>query len=192
MPTLFWAGMHVITTDGKSIPLAQLPLTFHNTLQSPKPGKDYQGGPIVIAGNPSPDATPGEPKDPRQPAIIHVNLQDISAVRLQGQLGGDFPVGDMSRARKLVAQRQVGAEAQFLTVIEPYKSQPMIKSAEATGPDSLHVELADGRMQEIQIHGLAGPAQDISVTIRELKAGKLLRTESTAPADSPTTAPATQ
>jgi hypothetical protein len=41
------------------------------------------------------------------------------------------------------------------------------------------VELADGRVQEIQITGLSGDGTNLAATITEAKGGKTLRTETT-------------
>jgi len=60
-------------------------------------------------------------------------------------------------------------EAHFITVIEPYKDKPVIKSATATA-DSVHVELLDGRVQDINLK---------DVTMTESKDGKTIRSERT-------------
>jgi hypothetical protein len=43
----------------------------------------------------------------------------------------------------------------------------------------LRVELADGRVQEIEIKNFEGDGKDIQVNLTEIKDGKMLRQEST-------------
>ena len=72
-----------------------------------------------------------------------------------------------------------GSAARFLTVIEPYEDQPAVKSAEALSADKLRVELADGRVQEIEIKNIEGDGKNIQVNLTETRDGKILRQEST-------------
>jgi hypothetical protein len=55
----------------------------------------------------------------------------------------------------------------------------MVKSAVATSADSLRVELADGRVQEIQFQNFTGDGKDIVVQMTESRDGKTIRTETT-------------
>ena len=55
----------------------------------------------------------------------------------------------------------------------------MVKSAVATGPNTLRVELNDGRVQDITISGFDGDGKNLQVAISESKDGKVLRTETT-------------
>jgi hypothetical protein len=57
----------------------------------------------------------------------------------------------------------------------------MVKNATATGPDSLRVELADGRVQEITLSGFAGSGKSVAVTIIERKNGQIVRSETSSP-----------
>ncbi|MGH7991736.1 MAG: hypothetical protein ACREDS_16290, partial [Limisphaerales bacterium] len=70
-----------------------------------------------------------------------------------------------------------------LTVLEPYEDKRMVKSAMAESADKLRVQLADGRVQDIEIQNLAGGGNNIAVKITESKGGKVLRLESTAVAE---------
>ncbi|HEU5396245.1 MAG TPA: hypothetical protein VFV81_03695, partial [Verrucomicrobiae bacterium] len=186
LPTLFWANTRIVTRDGKEIPLSGLASKFENVHQPPGPGKDYFGGPVKILGEKYKSATPAEPDNENQPAFVRVDLSGLNAARFKATLGGDYPLGDESQRRKVTAIRAPqGTEARFLTVIEPYESQPAVKSAEAVGPDKLRVELNDGRVQEIEIHNFEGDGKHIIVTAAERKGGSVVRQESTASADSP-------
>ena len=179
--TLFWGGGRIALADASEIPLASLPITFDNAAQPGAAGKDFEGGPVKIAGIAYTNAVSAQPVDGGKLALAHVDLSGVKAVRFKAVLGGDYPRGDESQRRKTVAVRTTGKEARFLTVIEPYEDKAVVKSATAAGPDALRVELADGRVQEIVIRNLEGSGQDIAVTMTESKNGQPGRTEATAP-----------
>jgi hypothetical protein len=176
--SLFWANARLVTNDGKEIPLTGSP-QGDNIDAPPKPGQDYYGGPIKIAGIPYADALPTQPLDAKKPAVIRVSLAGTNAVRFKATLGGDYPFGDETQRRKIFAVRSQGTEARFLTVLEPYEDKPMVKSAEAVGADKLRIELVDGRVQEITLHNFNGDGKNISADISESKNGADLRTETT-------------
>jgi hypothetical protein len=184
---LFWVNARVVTADGKEIPLDQLSrpgdsvvrVTSEGAMQPKEPGKDFAGGPIKVAGIPYANAMSAQPQDGKKPALTKVNLEGKNAVRFKATLGGDYPVGDESRGWKTVAVRSAGKDAHFLTVIEPFEDKRMIKKATATAADTLHVELADGREQNIKIINLEGDGKDIAVELTELKDGALVRSENT-------------
>jgi hypothetical protein len=112
---------------------------------------------------------------------VRVDLFGLNAVRFKATLGGDFPLGDETQRRKVYAVRAAeGTEARFLTVVEPYEDKPMVKSAVATSADSLRVELADGRVQEISLKNFDGTGKGIEMKLVETKDGQRLREESTA------------
>ena len=175
--TLFWANARIVTAEGKEIPLAQLPVTAIGTKQPKEAGKDFAGGPIRIAGVDCGEAISAQPQDGNTPAVTRVDLGGIQAARFKATLGGDFPVGDESQDWKTVALRSAGKSARFLTVIEPFEDKRMVKRATASGPDSIRVELADGRVQELKIANFEGDGKDIAVQITETKDGKTVRAE---------------
>jgi len=181
--SLFWANARLVTADGKEISITG-PQSGDNIDVPPKPGQDYYGGPIKIAGTLYPDALPTQPLDAKQPAVIRISLAGKNAARFKATLGGDYPFGPEDQRRKIYAIRSQGAEARFLTVLEPYDNAPMVKSAEAVSADQLRVELTDGRVQEITLHNFNGDGKNISADITESKDGKTLRTETT-PAPQP-------
>ena len=113
----------------------------------------------------------------KRPSAVRVDLGGLSAARFRCVLGGDFPVGDETQRRKTVAIRSKGTEARFLTVIEPFESERVVKRAEAVSADRLRVELIDGRIQEIEFTNLIGTGRDIGVRMTETKDGKELRAE---------------
>ena len=75
--------------------------------------------------------------------------------------------------------RTRGTEARYLTVIEAYEAKAMVKKVEASGPDRITVELADGRVQELVIRGLEGSGAGVSVALTESKDGQVIRKEIT-------------
>jgi hypothetical protein len=199
-PTLFWANARVVTRDGKEIPLQQLdgnPLSSHirvvseNIVPAPRPGEDYFGGPIKIAGTAHTSAVAAEPTIPAKsgetsrPGIVRVDLRDLDVVRFKATLGGDYPPGPEGQRRKLLAIREPEkkASARFLTIIEPHEGVPVVKSATASSPDTLRVELSDGRVQELSLKNFEGSGRDIAVTLTETKPGTTPRAETATTTD---------
>jgi hypothetical protein len=179
--TLFWANARVVTADGREIPLASLPVRYENIAQPPAPQKDYYGQPVKIAGQTYDAATPSEPDDESKPGIVRVDLSGLNATALKAVLGGTFPLADGTQLHKVYAIRSEGTEARFLNLIEPYDKQPVVKSAQATSADTIHVELSDGRMQDLTIHNMEGDGKDLSVTLHQSGKGPAAD-ESTQPA----------
>jgi hypothetical protein len=177
--TLFWSHARIVTADGREIPLSTLPITSQGTKQPPVPGKDFGGGPITIAGIHDDKALSAQPEEESQPAVTRVDLSGVNAVRFKATLGGDFPVGQESEVWKTIALRSSGKEAHFVSLLEPFEKNRMVKKASASGPDALRVDLNDGRIQEITISHLEGDGKDLSVHIKESKDGKVIREEST-------------
>lgn len=178
--TLFWGGGRIRLADGQDVPLARMPISFDHAAQPKEAGKDFEGGPVKIAGIAYADAVSAQPQEGGKPSIARVDLSGLKAVRFKGVLGGDFPRGDETQRRKTVAVRTVGTQARFLTLIEPYEEKTVVKSATASGPDTLRVELVDGRTQEIAIRNMEGTGRDLRVEIRELRGSAVTATE-TAP-----------
>lgn len=178
LPTLFWANARIISKDGKEIALNELPVKFENVQQPKEQGKDYFGGPIKIVGEDYKTATPAEPVTNGVSGIVRVDLSGVNAARFKATLGGDYPLGDESQRRKVTAIRAPqGSAARFLTVIEPYENQPVVKSAVATSADSLRVELTDGRVQEIEFSGFTGDGRNLRFNLVETRAGQVIRSE---------------
>jgi CubicO group peptidase (beta-lactamase class C family) len=176
-PTLFWGSALVITRDGKSIPVSELAAGFENILPVKSTNMDYEGGVVKIQGSPHSFSTPAQPKDGARPGVVRIDLSKLDAVRFKSSVGSDFPPGPEAQRRKTMSVKAAkGAQAQFLTVIEPYENQPVVKSAVATSADRIEVHLHDGRVQEIKISDrLGGPV----IEMRESSQGRELRSEST-------------
>ena len=169
-----------MTEDGRELALGSLPVKYENVAQPPAPGQDYFGGPIKISGNEHTFATPAEPQNEQKPGLVRLDLAGLHAIRFKAVIGSDYPLGNEAQRRKVYAVRAAqGPEARFLTLIEPFEDQPVVKSAIATSADTVRVELRDGRVQEITLKNFTGSGLDIEADIVESKAGKVLRQEST-------------
>jgi len=178
--TIFWANTRIVTAAGKEIPLDQLKTVSDNIDSGQGPGKDYEGGPVRIAGIGYDHAVPAEPVDVTKDGVITLDLTGLNAVRLKGVVGGDWPVGDEGQLRKVCAVETTGKQAQFLTVLEPYEDKAVVQSVVAPSADKLLITLTDGRVQEFDISGLEGDGLHIQVTMTETKGGLIVRSESTA------------
>jgi hypothetical protein len=175
-PTVFWGSARIVTRDGHEIPLGELSPETINVKPVAKSGQDYFGGPVKIQGQAQPFSTPAEPEDAKTPAVIRIDLTKVNAVRFKAGLGSDFPPGPEAQRRKTMAVKVTGKEARFLTIIEPYEDQAVVKSAVALSADRVRVVLADGRTQEIILSEKDGTP---GVEIIESKDGKELRRETT-------------
>jgi len=177
--TLFWANARIVTSNGRVLSLASLKPELVNTISNPEAGKDYQGGPVKIAGNEYNDVVPAEPSNTKENAIVNLNLDGLNAVRFLSDIGGDYPVGDEDQLRKTVSYRTSGKEVRFLTVLEPYDRINRVTKVKALSANELLVELSDGSVQHIKIENLDGLSGGVSVSISEEKKGQVIRSENT-------------
>ncbi|MDC0935921.1 heparinase II/III family protein [Pirellulales bacterium] len=69
--------------------------------------------------------------------------------------------------RRVLLARSTGRQAQFLSIVEPYRDEPLIRAVSAMDGNQARVELTDGRVQELLIAGLDGAGQRLSVTLTE-------------------------
>ena len=168
---LVWAGATVVAADGKTLPLDSLPLKLENAVALPDGTKDFEGGPIKVAGVPYARAVGAEPLDAAHQAVVTVDLTGLNAVRLRANIGGDFPIGDESQVRKTTAITSHGREASFLTVIEPYENAPKVLRAEATDARHLTVFLADGRIDRYEIAELDGSGKVVVTLVGTTRDG---------------------
>lgn len=181
--SLFLSNVRLVLADGREITASQLPgdkISWENTEKPEKAGLDYYGGPIKIAGNKDSSALAIQPSDESKPAILHISLKGLKAVRFKATLGGDYPFGPETDRRRVYGSRVIGKEANFLTVLEPYDNQSEITHISATDASDFEVTLSDGRVQEIHIHALEDKNSKASVDIIERKDGKIIRQEHTA------------
>ncbi|VGO16550.1 hypothetical protein PDESU_05141 [Pontiella desulfatans] len=177
--TIFWGDAKLILNDGSEVLLASLPVKYDNILMPPAKGRDYYNGPIKIEGVPMQDSIPGMPENSKESGSITLDLSGMGAVAFKATLGGDFPLGGETQRRKTMAVRSKGKDAHFLSVLEPYESESMIKSVSAKSAHELVVELTDGRTQEITISGFDAHPQAVKVSVRESCNGQSVREEHT-------------
>jgi hypothetical protein len=175
--TIFWGDAKLILADGSEVFVADLPVKYDNVLQPAVAGGDYYGGPVKIEGIRMDHSAPGMPQDSKSSGSITIDLTGLNAVAFKTTLGGDFPLGDESQRRKTMAVRSTGTDAHYLSVIEPYETESVIKSVTAKSANELTVELTDGRTQEIKFSGLDGDAENIRIAVTERLNGKVIRTE---------------
>ena len=76
-----------------------------------------------------------------------------------------------------MAVRSHGADARFLTVIEPYEQNSVIDHVEASDADHLTVWLSDGRRQDIQI--LHIDKDSVKIILTETKDNRVVYKEET-------------
>jgi hypothetical protein len=176
--TLFWGNARLILKDGSEVFIASLPAEYDNILQPEVVGEDYYGGPVKIEGILMGDSAPAQPKDSKKAGTITIDLSGMDVVGFKATVGGDFPMGDESQRRKTMAVRSSGTDARFLSVIEPYETESMVKSVTAKSANELTVELTDGRVQKITISDLDGETGEAKVSVREFLNGQLVREES--------------
>ncbi|MEF8787869.1 MAG: alginate lyase family protein, partial [Planctomycetota bacterium] len=162
MKSLFWTG-EIVTGDGEAIPLSEVPYAAENMVKSSPMEEDYYGGSIDLAGVPADEAIPAEPKDNSKPGLITLDLQGLNAKHIRATVASDHPLGEKPERRRGLIVRSTGKTARFLTVIEPYEKEGIVESVTASGPNTLEVTLADGRVHEFTITGLESSSGDIEV-----------------------------
>jgi hypothetical protein len=175
--TIFWGDAKLILEDGSEVFISSLPKTYNNILKPAVAGEDYYGGPVKIEGILMDQSTPGMPQDFKNAGTITLDLSGMKAVAFKSTLGGDFPMGDETQRRKTMAVRTEGTDTRYLSVIEPYETESVVKSVQAKSANELTVELTDGRTQEIRISGLDGDPETIRISVTERLNGNVIRTE---------------
>lgn len=175
--TVFWGDAKLILKDGSSVHVSSLPVFYDNVLIPEIKGKDYYNGPIKIGGEPMEYSTPGMPVNNRKTAKVTIDLRGLDVVRFEAKIGGDFPLGDESSRLKSMAVRTKGKQARYLSVVEPYENESVIKSVDAKNENELEVTLKDGRVQHITIKDIDSKTGNINVVVKEYKNGKLVREE---------------
>jgi hypothetical protein len=177
--SIFWGNAKLVLKDGSEVYLSSLPVEYKNVAMPEIKGLDYEKGPVKIQGELLERSIPGNPENLKQEAVITVDLSGLGAVSFEAKLGSDFPLGDETQRRKTMAVRSQGKETRYLSVVEPYETESVIKSVTAKSANELVVELLDGRVQHITITGLDGDGKNIQVSTKEFVNGELVREEKT-------------
>ena len=175
--TLFWGDAKLILKDGSEVFVSSLPVKYENILVPDENKKDYYGGPIKIQGELMKNSTPAMPENTKEAGKISVDVSQLDVVRFEAKIGGDYPLGDETSRLKHMAVRSHGKKARYLSILEPYEKESVIKSVTARNADQLVVELLDGRIQEITINNLESDSEKIKVSVKEFLNGKLIRQE---------------
>ena len=177
--TIFWGNAKVVLKDGSEVSVSSLPVRYDNILKTAALGEDYYGGPVKIQGELMSRSTSGMPQNTKEKATVTIDLSGIEVDSFKAKIGGDFPLGDESSRRKTLAARTRGRETRYLSVIEPYENESVIKSVNAKSANELIVELKDGRTQEITISDFDTDTSQTKVSVTELLNGNVLRQEQT-------------
>lgn len=175
--TIFWGNARLVLKDGTEVLLSNFDLDYSNVLLPQDKGMDYYGGPIKLGGELMTNSVPGMPKDNKKEGIITIDVSALDVVSFKAKIGGDFPLGDESSRRKTMAVRTQGKETRYLSVIEPYETESVIKSVIALNANKLIVELLDGRTQEITISDFESNGRNIEISAKEFLNGELVREE---------------
>ena len=174
--TLFWADAVIITADGSELKLSELKPEFDGIDNKPESGVDYYGGPVKIAGCQFENTVAANPLNSETDGTVTVDLSGLNAVRFKAQVGGDYPFGDETWRRKSLSFRTTGTSTRYITVIEPYEAENVVKSVNSNSPDQVEVEFVDGRRHLITIENFEA-GEDIKVNIQEYKDGRLTAQE---------------
>ena len=172
--TLMLADAYLITDKGHKIALSTLNAVTKNVATLPVNGKDYEKGPVKISGVSYKESIGVEPDNAEKEALLSYNLQGLNVVRLEGVIGGDYPVGNEEQLRKTVGVRLRGNEATYVTVLEPHEGK-----VEVDNPSEIKVELVDGRVQNFELQGFYSIGKEVIVSMVERKDRMVIRSEST-------------
>ncbi|MBD0381491.1 hypothetical protein [Paenibacillus sedimenti] len=172
---LFWGEAYVVTSNGAKLNLSSLNMEYVNVDTGFGIGKDYEGGRVTIVGNEYPDAIPTSPLVHEREAVIRVDLFGLDAVRFVGLIGADAFPGDETQRRRTYGVRTQGSTCRFITVVEPYESESLVRSVCAYDPNTVLMELRDGRIQLITVKDIE--SDHCSLLLQEYRNGVLLREE---------------
>ena len=185
---LFWGGGVIETAGGKTIKLSDLEkagkLTYDGIRRKTDAGDpvvsgmDYSGGEVKIQGRLFTETLPAQPKGN---GLITIDLTGLEAVRFRISIGADYPYGvdNLKYQRRVYNSRVKGKTARFLTVIEPFEKDSVVRNVSALSADHLRVELKNGTVQDIEINGFEGDGSNIVVKLTESWDGRILHREST-------------
>lgn len=175
--SIFWGDPHFILENGDKLYLSDIEYETENVDCGKGIGVDYGGGPVKIEMTEYKKAVPADVIDKSKEGVITISLTGLGAARFVADIGSDYPVGDEKDRRRFVAQRKCGKQASFISVLEPYETERMIKSVEYTAENTITVLLSDGRKQVIEAKNM--DKDDISVKVSEYMNGECMRTETT-------------
>ncbi|MGB8453456.1 MAG: hypothetical protein WCD89_14160 [Anaerocolumna sp.] len=184
LKTIFWGDPYFVMENGRIYYLSEF--MEDSSIVSTKNldygcgiGKDYYEGPVKLQAKQYVRAIPAEPADSKEDSMICISLEQI--INKTGQkpkqfgtaVGGDFPLGDETQNRTFYAVRQKASKARFITVLEPYEENRMIRAVNAVTEDEINIRLADGRIHNIKLKGFEED-KGITISFSEFKDGECL------------------
>lgn len=172
---LFWGEAYVVTADGGKFNLCDLNVVYENIDRGCGIGKDYEGGRVTIIGNEYPRAIPTSPVDHDKEGILTLDLSGMNALRFVGLIGADAFPGDEAQRRKTYAVRTKGIIGRYITIVEPFETESVIVSVQASDENTVEVVLKDGRTQIITVNHIEH--DEITLNNAEYKDGILIRNE---------------
>ena len=153
LPAIFWGNGFVETASGEKIPLAELPYQMANVQVPDKENRDFFDGPVKLEAEKMQTSLSGTPTEESVPAAIEFDLRDIEPAMLKVKIGADYPLGSEENHRKLIAMRQEGTNAKFVTVLEQFETESVIEQIENVA-EGIKVYLKDGSTDYIQINDM--------------------------------------
>lgn len=161
---VFWGEICLERKDGQILNIGQCLLKkepeicarvhMENTDVGYGPGRDYRNGRVTIVGKEYPYALGASPVDHGEESRIVIDLRGLGAVKIRACVGVDAFPGDEWQKRKTYAVRSRGRIGRYITVIEPYETEPVVRRVKAEGPDQVCIVKRDGRAERITIHGI--------------------------------------
>ena len=148
---LFLGNARLTLRNGETKPLSTLPMERVNIDEGFGIGRDYENGRVLLCGEEMPDAIPVSPADHAAHATLTVDLTGLNAVSFDAELGTDAFPGEEQQRRRTYAIQTSGSEARFITVVEPFERDAMVRSVSADTEDTVHVTLTDGQVQTLQV-----------------------------------------
>ena len=151
---LFLGNAVLKLSDGSICRLCDLPYETINIDSGFGIGRDYENSRVLLSGQEATDAIPVSAMDHSKEAIIIFDLSGLDAVSLEAELGVDAFPGDEQQRRRTYAIQQTGTEARFVTVIEPFEKEAIVKAVETISADEVKIRLRNGSAQTVRVQGL--------------------------------------
>lgn len=134
-------------------------ITFENIDRGFGIGRDYKNGRVTIVGAVYENAIPASTLDHEREGKIRICLDHIPPEKLKGArlhacVGVDAFAGDEFQKRKMYAVRTRGKKTRYITVVEPYERDPVIREVVPIDENCVKILLKDGRQQTLSIKNM--------------------------------------
>lgn len=150
LPAVFWGEGSVTLTDGRRLLLSELEYQMENIKPVPEENRDYFGGPVKLQAKEMKQSLPGTPADEGTVGRLLFNVEGLKLSKIDVAIGGDYPLGDESDRRRMLSFRKRSSAAEFVTVLEQFDEQPVIKEL-SYEKGSIIVTKADGTVDIVTI-----------------------------------------